>query len=365
MTIRNLNGAGTAFVRNAWYAAAWSDELAGDKPLGCVMLGEPVVLYRRGDGVPVALEDRCVHRSLPLSVGRVRGDVIECGYHGLQYDCAGACVRIPGQQSIPAVARVKSYPVIEQDRFVWVWMGDPDKSDPAKITRFPWMTKAGWQQTKLHARIACNYQLVIDNLLDLSHLAFVHATTVGSMELADDAIVETERVEGGVRTSRWTLDVPPARTYLQFGKYESNVDRWQISEFRAPCTLVIHNGSAKAGTGAPEGRRGEQFWEFIVCHGVTPETDRTTNYFWAVTHDFGGDDPEGTAEFHRQCHQVIGEDIAVFGAQQRMLELKPDAPLVSIRYDNGPFQARRLIDRLIADERGESAATSGVAHVPA
>ena len=365
MTVRNLNGAGTAFVQQAWYAAAWSDELAPDKPLGCVMLGAPVVLYRRSDGTPAALEDRCVHRSLPLSAGRVRGDMIECGYHGLQYDCAGACVRIPGQQSIPATARVRSYPVVEQDCFVWVWMGDPANADPARITRFPWMTQPGWQQTRLHARIACNYQLVIDNLLDLSHLAFVHSTTVGSMELADDAVVKTERTEAGVRTSRWTLDIPPARTYAQFGKYQSNVDRWQISEFMAPSTLIIHNGSAKAGTGAPEGRRGEQFWEFIVCHGVTPETDRTTNYFWAVNHDFGGDDPEATAEFHRQCHQVIGEDIAVFAAQQRMLDLMPDAPLLDIRYDNGPLQARRVIDRLLAAERGESAAPPGAADVPA
>jgi vanillate O-demethylase monooxygenase subunit len=364
MSARNLNGEGATFVRNAWYAAAWADELAADKPLGVTMLGDPIVLYRRSDRTPAALEDRCVHRSLPLSVGRVRGDVIECGYHGLRFDCAGACVHIPGQQTIPASARVKSYPVVEQDGFLWVWMGEPALADPAKITRFPWMTMPGWQQTKLHARIACNYQLVIDNLLDLSHLAFVHATTVGSMQLADDAVVKTERFEGGVKTSRWTLDIPPARTYQQFGKYEGNVDRWQISEFFAPCTLVIHNGSAKANTGAAEGRRGEQFWEFIVCHGVTPESDRVTNYFWAVTHDFGVDDPEGTAEFHRQCHQVIGEDIAIFGAQQQMLDRQPDAPLVDIRYDNGPLQARRLIERMLADERSGAAAT-GAVHVPA
>ena len=365
MSTGNLNGAGAQFVRNAWYAAAWSDELVAGQPLGCTMLQEPVVLYRRTDGVPVALEDRCVHRSLPLSLGRVRGDVIECGYHGLQYDCAGACVRIPGQQTIPAAARVRTYPVIEQDCVIWVWMGNASKADAAKIMSFPWMTKLGWQQTKLHAHIECNYQLIIDNLLDLSHLAFVHATTVGSIELADDALVHTERSDDGVWTSRWTLNVPPAKTYAQFGRYDCNVDRWQVSDFRAPCTFVIRNGSAKAGTGAYEGGRGEQPWEFIVCHGITPETDRTTNYFWAVTHDFGADDPVGTAEFHRQSHQVIGEDIAVFTAQQRMLNLKPDAPLINIRYDGGPIQARRLIDRLIAAEHGESVPATDDAYVAA
>ena len=205
-------------------------------------------------------------------------------------------------------------------------MGDAAGADAAKITEFPWMTKPGWQQTKLHARIDCNYQLIIDNLLDLSHLAFVHATTVGSSELADKAQVKTMRTPKGVLTSRWTLDVPPARTYAQFGRYDGNIDRWQITDFRAPCTPIIRNGAAKAGTGAPEGEPGEQRWEFIVCHGVTPATDRTTNYFWAVTHDFGADDAAGTAEFHRQCHEVIGEDIAVFYGQQRMLDLSPDAP---------------------------------------
>jgi len=364
MSITNLRGVGTSFVRNAWYAAACSDEVANGKPLSCRLLNEPVVVYRRADGVPVALEDRCIHRSMPLSLGRVCGDVIECGYHGLRYDCHGACVRIPGQDRIPERARIRAYPTVERDGFVWIWMGDPEAADESRVTAFPWIARTGWRHTKLHAHIECNYQLVIDNLLDLSHLAFVHATTVGSMELADRAIVTTERLDHGVRTSRWTLDVPPARTYAEFGHYDCNVDRWQITEFHAPCTLLIRNGSAKTGTGAREGG-GEQAWEFLVCHAVTPETDRRTSYFWVVTHAFGADEPAAVAEFHRQCHQVIGEDIAVFTAQQRMLDLKPDAPHIDIRYDNGPLQARRLIDRLIAAERDTAIAAGAPVHVPA
>ncbi|HJU24778.1 MAG TPA: aromatic ring-hydroxylating dioxygenase subunit alpha [Casimicrobiaceae bacterium] len=364
LTSRSLGGGDATFVRNAWYAAAWSEELGHDKPLGCTMLGNPVVLYRNAAGTPVALEDRCIHRSLPLSLGRIRGDVIECGYHGLQYETSGRCVRIPGQPSIPRSACIRSYPVIEQDGFVWLWMGESARADRSAITRFSWMSRAGWRKTTLHARIACNYQLVIDNLLDLSHLAFVHASTVGSPELADNAIVETQRIDLGVRTSRWTLDVAPAATYAQFGRYDGNVDRWQITEFTPPCTLVIRNGAAKAGTGAREGR-GEQRWEFIVCHAVTPETARTTSYFWAVTHDFGGDDAEAIAEFHRQCHHVIGEDIAVFTAQQKMLDLTPDAPLLGIRYDHGPLQARLAIERLLAAERDAARPRSIEPHVSA
>lgn len=349
---RDVSLAGRDFVREAWYAAAYSDELPDGSPLAVTMLGDPVVLYRTPDGTPVAIEDRCVHRSLPLSAGRVCGHAIECGYHGMQFDGTGRCVRIPGQDAIPATARVRAYPVVERDGYIWVWMGVPANADPARITAFPTRTRPGWIETKLHARIECNYQLVIDNLLDLSHLSYVHASTVGSPELADFADVEAERIEGGVRVARWTRDVPPAPTYLQFGKYAGNVDRWQITEFYAPATLLIRNGSALAGTGAPENGpgTGEQPWEFIVCHAVTPESDRVTNYFWCVTHAFAADDPDEAAEFHRQSHQVIGEDMAVFAAQQEMLERMPDAPVMNIRYDAGPVMARRIMQDLLDGE---------------
>jgi phenylpropionate dioxygenase-like ring-hydroxylating dioxygenase large terminal subunit len=228
MLNRDLARAGQDFVREAWYLAAWSDELE-TKPLGVVLLGESIVLYRRDDASPVALENRCSHRSLPLSLGCVRGDRIVCGYHGLQFDASGRCLHVPGQPAAPDGAAIRSYPAIEQDNCIWVWMGVPQNADPTKITRFPWMTKKGWRQTKLHARIPANYQLIIDNLLDLSHLSFVHSTTVGSPELAESANVKAEPTENGVLVSRWTLDVPPAPTYAQFGNYDCNVDRWQIS----------------------------------------------------------------------------------------------------------------------------------------
>jgi len=338
------------FVTDAWYVAAWSDELGPDRPLARIVLERPVVLYRRRDGSPVALEDRCIHRRLPLSLGRVAGDGIECGYHGLVFGADGRCRAVPGQPVVPAEARVRAYPTVERQRCIWIWTGDPARADPATIRDFPWLEAPGWGLVKLHARVPCHYQLIIDNLLDLSHLAYVHASTVGSRELAEQARVRTERLPDGVRVSRWTLDVPPAQTYLQFGRYAGNIDRWQISEFRTPCTFVIDNGSALAGTGAPEGAPGAQRWGFMVCHGITPETERTTNYFWALAHAFGADDPDGVAEFHRQSLQVIGEDIAVFEAQQRMIDLDPAAPTIDIGYDAGPLQARRLIDRLLAQQ---------------
>jgi phenylpropionate dioxygenase-like ring-hydroxylating dioxygenase large terminal subunit len=345
------------YLRSYWYVAAWSDELPVAEPIARIMLGEPVVLYRRSDGTPVALEDRCVHRRAPLSIGRVIGDTIRCGYHGLVYDPDGACVKIPGQTTIPQSAKLRRYPAADRHGCIWVWMGAAEAADPAAIPDFRWLATPGWAVCKRHARVACHYQLIVDNLLDLSHLAFVHSSTVGTEDLADKAEVKTERIgEDRLRVSRWTLDVLAARTYAEFGNYTGNIDRWQISEFQPPSTLTIDNGSAAAGTGAPEGRRGAQRWGFRVCHGITPETERTTNYFWALAHEFGAEDAAVRGEFHRQSLHVVGEDIAVFEAQQKIIELDPAAPTLDIRYDAGPLQARRIVERLLAREAGNAAA---------
>jgi phenylpropionate dioxygenase-like ring-hydroxylating dioxygenase large terminal subunit len=342
------------FLKNFWYVAAWSDEL-GKSPLGVVMLKQPVVLFRQTDGTPVALEDRCIHRRAPLSIGSVVGDNIECAYHGLIYDACGQCVKVPGQPEIPRNARVRSYPTVERHGCLWVWMGEPARADASAIPDFRWLDQPGWLVTKRHVNVKCEYRLIIDNLLDLSHLAYVHSSTVGQPEVADAADVSTERRGDAVRVARWTLDVPPPKTYREFGRYAGNIDRWQISEFSPPSSFVIDNGSAAAGTGAPQGGPGAQRWGFIVCHGITPETETTTNYFWGLAHSFPIESPEALAEFHSQCQHVVGEDIAVFTAQQRIIDLDPDAPTVDIRYDAGPIQARRIIDRLLAAQAaGES-----------
>ena len=175
----------SAFVRNAWYVAAWQHEVEAGQALSREILGTPVLLYRTADGTPVALEDRCCHRALPLSMGRVLGDRIECGYHGLQFDRAGDCVAVPGQIAIPPGARVPAYPLVERDRFVWIWMGDADRMDPADIPAFHWLDHPDWRAKPSYLHIRCNYQLLIDNLLDLSHLPFVHPTTLGEMGVAE------------------------------------------------------------------------------------------------------------------------------------------------------------------------------------
>ena len=130
----------------------------------------------------------------------------------------------------------------------------------------------GWTTSLVYRPVQCNYQLINDNLLDLSHLATVHASTVGTAHVADVANVEAERDGDHVKVSRWTMDVPAAMTYQQFGNYDGNIDRWQISEFFPPSYFRINNGAASADTGARDGQ-GDKRWDFWVSHGITPETE--------------------------------------------------------------------------------------------
>ena len=173
------------FLRNSWYVAAWDREV-GRRPLARTILGEPVVLYRSGKAEPVGLQDRCCHRQLPLSMGKVEGDDLRCGYHGLKFDRSGKCIEIPGQDSIPPQARVRAYPLAEKYNWVWIWMGEPAKADPALIPNWWWADHAEWAFTKPDMiPVKCNYQLIADNVLDVTHLAYVHASSIGAPSITE------------------------------------------------------------------------------------------------------------------------------------------------------------------------------------
>ena len=212
------------FVRNAWYVAAWGDEL-GQTPLSRRLLGDPIVFYRTKAGDVVALDDRCCHRHAPLSKGRVVEDAIRCGYHGLTFDSAGRCIAIPGQQLVPPGASVRCYPVTERWGWVWVWMGDPTRIDDLAIPDFHLLDDPGWRSAGERLQIKCHYQLVIDNLLDLSHLSYLHESTIGTAAVAETPVT-TERDGDKVRVTRWMIDVEPPPTFVKAGGFETNIDRW-------------------------------------------------------------------------------------------------------------------------------------------
>jgi len=341
----------TEFLRNCWYAAAWSHEL-GDEPMARTFLNEPVVLYRTEDGTPVALEDRCCHRSLPLSLGRVVGDNLQCGYHGLTFSSDGACIEVPGQSLVPPGARVRHYPMVEKNQWIWIWMGDPMLADPALLPDWWWMDHPEWAVVKGDPPffIKCDYRLVIDNLLDLLHVAFVHKGSLGTDAVADFPIT-VERGEDTVRMTRWVLNSPPAPLYKRFGGFTGNVDRWQISEVQVPTYNDVFVGSAVTGTGAPEGDR-RQGVEMHNLNTVTPETSTTTHYFYAHARKFSIDDPEIDQIFARDFRAVFQEDVDILGAQQANLDRHPGAEFVDINTDGPGLALRRMIAERVAAERG-------------
>ena len=327
------------FLRNSWYVAAWAREVSRT-PLARTLLEEPVVLYRKGDGTPVALEDRCCHRHLPLSRGRVEGDDLRCGYHGLRFDAWGKCVEIPGQASIPPQARVRAYPTQERFGWIWAWMGDAAKADPARIPDWWWADHPDWAFSRpdpIHVR--CNYQLISDNVLDVTHLAYVHASSIGASSITEfPATVKKEN--DLVRLTRWIRDRPPPPLYREAGGFEGHVDRWQIVEHRPPCFTVNFAGCEDA----------TRRIELMALSAPTPETERTTHYFFGFVRNFKLDDPATERLFSESLVRVFNEDIPVLEAQQRMLDLKPGAPQVDIAVDAAPLAARRMLAALLAKE---------------
>lgn len=347
------------FLRNHWYVAAWSEDV-GRTPIGRVMLGEAVVLYRTGDGRAVALEDRCPHRNLPLSRGRLKGDVVQCGYHGLEFGADGVCIHVPGQETVPEWARVQRYPVAEKNRWVFVWMGHPDEADKASVPDYAartsdpeWLTITGYQV------VGCGYRLILDNLLDLSHLAYVHARTTGNLALAENAVLSTSVDGDTVRIIRRMADVEPAPAFREFGGFAGNIDRWQASRFLPPSYIDINNGADDAGAGATDDEQmtSQGKWGFVVYHAMTPESLTTTHQFWVVSiprHMVPADMRES---FLAQMDTVIPEDTEVYEAQQSAIDLDPEAldgdvnPKGALPIDQALLEMRRVIRRLHRTEQ--------------
>jgi vanillate O-demethylase monooxygenase subunit len=283
-------------------------------------------------------------------MGKVIGDALQCRYHGLQFDCSGKCVKVPGQDVIPSAARVKTYPVAERHRWIWIWMGDPALADPDRITDFHWLQDPAWGAKISYLHVKANWQLVVDNLLDLTHLAFVHETTIGNAALVENATVKVQRSQNGILVTRWMIDTPPPPTFVKVGGFTGNVDRWQIIDYTPPAFLRLDVGATPTGTGAPEGRRVNGI-SMRNLNAITPETEITTHYFWGQAHDFEIDNPQMTEKIFNQIRTAFLEDVEIFEAQQKSISLCPDAPQVDINADAGTIQARRIVARLYQDEQ--------------
>ena len=343
------------FPKNYWYVAAWDWEVRRQELFRRTICNVPIVFWRREDGVPAALEDRCCHRHVPLSGGKLRGDHVECPYHGLTYDCTGACVRVPSQKIIPDAARVRSFPVVERHHWIWVWMGDPALADPALIEDYHWNDDPDWRFKGERLALPGNYLLLVDNLLDLTHLQFVHLTTLGTAAITQFPI-KVEREGHKVRVTRWIMDSPAPPFFQKAGGFapDEPIDRWQIIEFTPPGVVRLDVGGARAGTGAREGDRSQGF-TMRNLNVATPETDSTTHYFWGQAHDFGIHDRSITEMLFSQVHTAFLEDLTIIGAQQSNIDaFGSDLPAaVDFNQDSGGMQARRIVDQIIEAERAK------------
>lgn len=333
------------FLYNYWYVAAMGHEL-GREPLARTLLNEEIVFYRKEDGTPVALEDRCVHRAAPLSLGRLNGDSLECGYHGLAFDCDGACVEVPGQSKVPADAKIRSYPVVENAQWVWIWMGDPAEADQGTVPDYAWTMTDDWALSHDLLDMDGNYQLLVDNLMDLSHLSFLHSRTIGVDDIAQSPIT-TERTEDDVSVSRWIRNCELAPMFAKTTDLEAKADRWSTSRFVAPANIIIEAGIVPVGAEKDDGK-GVKHW---VLNFITPRTDKSTHYFWGFARNYAKDDAEAGKLVYDQLVQTFDEDVEMIEGQQRIMDARPDAPTVDINVDSGPMQTRRLMQRLYEEEQ--------------
>lgn len=338
------------FIRNAWYVAAWSDEIS-EKPLARRICNEPVVLYRDAAGQAAALIDMCCHRGAPLHMGKVVEQGLECGYHGLIFGADGACVKIPGQDRIPERTRVRAFPLVEMDGFLWIWPGDAEKADPASIVRYPWHNDSqNWPNKHTMYPIKASAMLMVDNLMDLTHLGYVHGSTIGgNPAIHVDAKMETTRTTMGLKFTRWMLNSVPPPTYTRAARFDGRIDRAQMFEFIAPCS--IHQLSAADDAGAyTNGLTERSKIQFRLFHGLTPETETTCHYFWSTANGFRPEDSAVTEQLFNEIAAAFLEDKTIVEGQQAMLTERGESGLVDIVSDATRLHMRRTVDRLIAED---------------
>ncbi|HTO55892.1 MAG TPA: aromatic ring-hydroxylating dioxygenase subunit alpha [Myxococcota bacterium] len=338
------------FIRNLWYVAAWSHELEAGQPRGVQVIGEPIVLYRRGDGGAVALEDRCPHRHAPLSLGRIEGDDLRCMYHGLRFRSDGSCAEVPGVTRVPPRLCARSFPVVERHGWVWVWSGDPARADPALVPAAFGLGDPDWVYRSGGIDYEADYELLNDNLCDLSHLDFVHETSLGRSTGAKWSTEQPRIVAepNGLRFERWFRDHP-----ITPGRSE-RVDTWSSYRYLLPGIFLLGTQSFPVGTaeasqlGAPDAK---PLLSRIDQQSVTPLGVGRSRYLWG----FGLPRAFATPSFVDGVYRVVktsfDEDRRMIEAQQAIWKAtSPEQPRGFIPQDQGPALFRRMIAQRLADE---------------
>ena len=332
-----------SFPRHYWYPAARSAEVT-TQPLGRRVLGVDLCLWRadNGGGPVVGMEDRCPHRNLPLSMGTVVDQSLQCQYHGLRFAAAGRCVRVPSQARVPAKCSVHTYPVVEQERIVWVWLAEePPTSSPPAI---PGDTgqRCSVVEGTLHAN--CRAQLMNENLLDLSHASFLHSESIGTEEIAATKPTTTH-THDSVKVVRFMKDTRVAPIHARLLQLDCRVARSQSAEWIAP---VLHVTTIENTTD-----EGQNFRHRVVSC-ITPESDSSIHYLWLVLREYLHDSAEADRIWAEGLPAVIQQDIDATEAIERRLAVVPDLDEVNIAFDAGPLHSRRIVQRMIKEEQVRS-----------
>ena len=339
------------FVRNLWYVAAWSSEL-GDNPLARAIIGEPLVLWRRADGTAVAMEDRCPHRHAPLSKGRVEGDVIRCMYHGLRFATGGRCVQVPGTDAIPLQLTAQTFPVVEKWSWLWVWMGDPARADPALIPDAYGVDDPVWLMNAGSMDYEADYQLINDNLTDLNHLDFVHETSLGPASgfVWRSVPPKVTTQDDGLTMTRW-FGREHARPDVPFTGDTFNHYRYVL-----PGIFIMHTKIYPLGTGAACGYTetdAEPLMELVEQQAVTPTRPGRARYQFATGLGSKYGIPPDADARREIADRAFREDREMIEAQQRIWNLTPPGRSKAfIPADKAPSIFRRLIARRIMEESG-------------
>jgi vanillate O-demethylase monooxygenase subunit len=338
------------FLRNAWYPAAWEREI-GEQPYAATVLAEKVAIYRQTDGGYAALADACVHRKLPLSMGQVLGNNLECGYHGMTYDCSGTCVAAPTNGSVPPGAAVRSYPVHARYGLVWIWMGEIARANPAEIFQVEhWDDPAWGTTTGDDMTIACNYLYITDNLLDPSHVAWVHPGSFAG-DGSDQTPLQVTIGDDGVTTWRWIIDSAPAPFYAPYLEFDGNCDRKQHYEVRYPSNALIKAYISPAGAGGEDKPLHPDTFIMDSFNFLTPIDETSTRYFWFQMRNVAPDDADVSRRFAASVRGAFEEDKIILQASQRGIS-ESTTPNINLRSDSGGIRFRRRLTQMIEAEAG-------------
>ncbi|WP_424831461.1 Rieske 2Fe-2S domain-containing protein [Ruegeria sp.] len=339
------------FIRNCWYVAGRSEDFGRD--LSAVrMLNEEIVIYRDTKGTAIALEDACPHRKLPLSRGTVEGDHVVCGYHGLTFGCGGECVSAPTQlDNPPRRAAVHAYPAEDRWGFLWLWMGDPDQARVDDIIDIPNFDDPTWGKTPKGAmEMASHYLYITDNLLDPSHVAWVHLTSFAGAG-TDNRPLDLEETEDGVIVSRWIADEPAPPYYAPVLPFGPHCDRKQHYECRLPSTAINMSIYTPVGEGGADRPLSPNAFVNISYNFITPVDHETSRYFWFQHRNMHADDAGMSQRMFDGALMAFNEDKEVLEYVQTGMARRKTG-YINLGLDAGAMRFRARVSKMIAAEAG-------------